>query len=113
MTDEQREAERQKTRERVRSLGFTDAKRSSGQRRRAIKVGATVERFTAQEIYERDAWVCGICDQPIDRTLKHPDPNSVSLDHIQPLSLGGEHSRANTRAAHLGCNVRRGNRVAA
>ena len=37
---------------------------------------------------------------------------SVSLDHIVPLSLLGPHSRANTRAAHLSCNVARGNRVA-
>ncbi|MGZ6852480.1 MAG: HNH endonuclease [Mycobacteriaceae bacterium] len=113
MTEAEHEAELEKSRARAKALGFTESRRAASQRRRALKAGATSERFTAREIYERDGWICGICEKPIDRSLTHPDPGSVSLDHIQPLSLGGDHSRANTRAAHLGCNVRRGNRVAA
>jgi 5-methylcytosine-specific restriction endonuclease McrA len=31
----------------------------------------------------------------------------VSLDHVIPLSLGGDHSMANTQAAHLDCNTRK------
>lgn len=76
-------------------------------------MGAVVEKFSSAEVFERDGWVCGICDEAIERELSHPDPRSCSLDHIIPLSLGGEHSQANTRAAHLDCNVRRGNRMEA
>jgi hypothetical protein len=79
--------------------------------RRARKRGATVERVDALNVFERDNWMCGICDEPVDPILRHPDRMSVSLDHVVPLSLGGEHSYANTRCSHWICNVRRGNRV--
>lgn len=69
-------------------------------RRVRIKGGA-VERFAALEIFERDKWVCRLCDRPIDQTLKWPEPFSASLDHTMPLSAGGEHTRDNTQAAHL------------
>lgn len=70
------------------------------------------ESIVANDIFERDGWVCGICDEPVDSTLRWPDPNSASLDHVEPLSLGGHHVAANVRCAHLTCNIRRGNRVA-
>ena len=76
--------------------------------RRARKVGATVEVFDASEVFDRDGWVCGLCREPVVRELRWPDPGSASLDHVVPLSLGGAHSRENTRIAHLSCNVRRG-----
>jgi 5-methylcytosine-specific restriction endonuclease McrA len=36
---------------------------------------------------------------------------SASVDHIIPLVLGGEHSMANVQAAHLVCNLRKGDRL--
>jgi hypothetical protein len=82
---------------------------TTGRHARRVRVAdAVVERFAAEEIYERDGWVCGICDQAIDPSLRHPDPQSASLDHIRPLIAGGEHSRDNTQAAHLVCNLRKG-----
>ncbi len=45
---------------------------------------------------------------PIDRLLKYPDPDSLSLDHVMPLARGGEHAIDNVQAAHLRCNVRKG-----
>lgn len=91
---------------------WDESRKAAYQRRRAAKRGASAEKFTNAEAYERDNWTCGICDKSIDRELAYPDPMSVSLDHIVPLSLGGEHSLANTRASHLTCNVKRGNRAA-
>lgn len=64
------------------------------------------------EVFERDNWTCGICDEPVDQDIKWPDPRSVSLDHIVPLALGGAHSRANTQCSHLTCNVRKGAQAA-
>lgn len=106
------EAERVKAAAALRAAGYTQAKRERDHLRRARRAGATVEVFSHLEVFERDGWVCGICDQEVDRELAYPDPASVSLDHVVPLSLGGEHSRANTRPAHLRCNVLRGNRAA-
>lgn len=79
---------------------------------RARKQDATVERFIPAEVFERDGWLCGLCHGPIDPTLAYPDPMSVSLDHVLPLSRGGEHSRSNTQASHLTCNLRKYNKVA-
>lgn len=82
--------------------------RAGDQRRRARRKGAMVESFQSEEVYERDGWICGLCLEPVDRELRWPDPMSASLDHVIPLSKGGEHSRANTQLAHLDCNVRKG-----
>lgn len=80
--------------------------------RRARLRGNDSERFDPVEVYERDGWICGLCGEPVNPGLQWPDPLSVSLDHVVPVSLGGPHTRANTRCSHLGCNSRRGNRVA-
>lgn len=89
---------------------WTEGRKAADQRRRAAKLGATVEKFTPAEIFERDRWKCGVCARKVRTDLAYPDPKSASLDHIVPLSEGGEHSRANARLAHLDCNVQRSNR---
>ena len=33
-----------------------------------------------------------------------PEPLAATLDHIVPLSCGGEHSEANVQLAHFLCN---------
>lgn len=92
---------------------WDEARRASYHRRRALKKGATVgEPFTNVEIFERDGWVCQLCDRKVDPAVKWPDPRSASLDHVVPLSMGGDHSRENTALACLECNVRKGNRPA-
>jgi len=72
----------------------------------------TWDGVTDQQIFERDGWVCRIpgCGRPIQPELRHPDPGSASIDHIVPLSRGGDDTAANKRAAHLVCNTRRGAR---
>lgn len=90
--------------------GYRARKAEAAQRRRAAKAGATIERFTHAEVFERDGWICQLCGDPTDCTAIFPDPLSPSLDHIVPLSRGGEHSRANTQCAHLSCNIQKGNR---
>lgn len=66
-------------------------------RRRARARSGPVERIDRVSIGERDGWVCGICDEPVDQTLKFPDRMSPSLDHILPLSRGGHHVGGNVR----------------
>ena len=88
-----------------------DIKRASRARRRAILAGAEAEVFPHLEIFECDDWICGICHEKVDSTLRYPDRMSVSLDHIVPISRGGQHKRANVRCSHLICNITRGNRL--
>ncbi len=78
--------------------------------RRARLNGVGYEAFDPVEIYERDRWMCQICHKRISRRLRSPHPMSVSIDHIVPVSQGGDHVRANVRAAHMGCNAGRCNR---
>lgn len=85
-----------------------EARKRRRHERRAVEYGAGSERFDRLEVFERDGWVCGICDGPVDRELAYPDPMCASLDHVVPLARGGEHTRANTRCSHLVCNIRRG-----
>ena len=75
--------------------------------RRARMANCERESFSDSEIFERDGFVCGICDGPVDMGLRYPDAMSASLDHVVPLSRGGGHVRANVRLAHLGCNARK------
>jgi 5-methylcytosine-specific restriction endonuclease McrA len=107
-TAEQQALSRKYSVEYRKRVGYSDSKRAGDYRRRARIENATVEKFSAQDVYDRDGWTCGICHEPVEPALKYPAPLSVSLDHIVPVSLGGEHSRANTRCAHLVCNMRRG-----
>lgn len=95
--------------DKCRTIGLEATKTIRDRRIRQSKV----EHFTRREIFERDGWVCHICDHAIPKDLKFPDPLSASLDHVTPISLGGEHSRENTAASHLRCNIRKGARMAA
>lgn len=50
---------------------------------------------------------CGICGEAIDMSLRFPDKRSASIDHIQPLALGGTDDVLNLQLAHYDCNCRR------
>ncbi|OYN89298.1 HNH endonuclease [Parenemella sanctibonifatiensis] len=52
---------------------------------------------------------CGLCGQPIDLDLKYPDPNSFTVDHLVPSSLGGSDDYRSLRPAHARCNRARSN----
>lgn len=75
---------------------------------RAEEAGVEYVAFDRLSIFDRDGWICGICDDPVDRAMEYPDPMSVSLDHIIPLSKGGSHTPENVQCAHLDCNLRKG-----
>ena len=67
--------------------------------------------YVRVQIAERDKWQCGICQEPVDRRLRHPSPLSGSLDHVVPVSRGGTSDPENLRITHLVCNLRRGDGV--
>ncbi|WP_328920794.1 HNH endonuclease [Streptomyces sp. NBC_00208] len=88
----------------------SDAKRAQDQRRRQrMRSNGDIERFTAEEIGERDGWVCGLCEGPVERAYQHPDPRSPSIDHIRTIASGGTHTRDNVHLTHWGCNHERNN----
>ena len=49
--------------------------------------------------------ICGICGQPVDKSLKYPHPMSASIDHIIPLAKNGDpYALDNLQLAHRKCN---------
>ena len=81
-------------------------------RQRAEYWGVDYEPYPNRVIFERDNYVCGLCLQVIDSELEYPHPMSASVDHIVPMSRGGDSSPRNVQAAHLECNRSKNNREA-
>jgi 5-methylcytosine-specific restriction endonuclease McrA len=69
-------------------------------RRRALKSGAKSERINRKAVWETCNGICHICQRPADPTDWH-------LDHIIPLSRGGDHTYANVAVSHPMCNMRK------
>lgn len=79
--------------------------------RRALKAGARVgPPVSTSEVADRDGWRCHLCRKAVRRNCVWPHPLSASLDHVVPLSKGGEHAAVNLRLAHLRCNIVKGNK---
>lgn len=58
------------------------------------------------------AGVCGICGQPVNKSLKFPHPMSATVDHIIPVSRGGHPSDINNlQLAHMCCNRQKANKL--
>jgi 5-methylcytosine-specific restriction endonuclease McrA len=88
-----------------------EARRDYSHRRRAILRNAEQERIRSRLVYERDAWMCGICHDPVDRMHEYPHLMSASLDHMIPLAKGGTHTMQNVQLAHFLCNAKKGDRT--
>lgn len=81
--------------------------------RRAREAGVKVSRGRRIAVLERDGWVCQLCGEPTDRTVKYPHPDFPVIDHIVPLALGGAHEMSNWQTAHNRCNAKKGARLVA
>ena len=57
-----------------------------------------------QHVIERDGYVCGLCGGDVDQADLH-------IDHILPVSLGGQNEPSNLQVAHSLCNIKKGNRI--
>lgn len=56
--------------------------------------------------------ICGICGNPVDKTLKFPDPFSPVVDHIVPIVKGGHPSDINNlQLAHHRCNREKSDKI--
>lgn len=81
----------------------------NSKRRYAMSLG---EQFNHVEIFERDDWMCWLCNKPINKRLRSPAWYAATIDHVIPLckwtkELSLWHTRDNVRAAHAKCNWNR------
>jgi 5-methylcytosine-specific restriction endonuclease McrA len=61
-------------------------------------------RWLRELVIERDGYLCGICALDVD-------PLDVHLDHIFPVSKGGDDHPDNLRVTHSICNIKKGAKV--
>lgn len=73
-----------------------------------IRKGQHPDGVTVGSLGDRDHWHCGICRQPVDRSLSYPHPLSPSVDHAVSVAQSGGDDLSNLRLTHLLCNLRRG-----
>lgn len=82
--------------------GIAVARRAHA-KRHALKVGATIGEVDVAALFARDKGRCQICRKKVD-------PKNWHMDHVIPLSKGGEHNMRNLRVTHPICNRRKGSR---
>lgn len=88
--------------DRCRSETRSAARRRSKLRRK--KRVTISEPYTLRAIAERDGHRCGICSLRVNLKLAVPHPQAATIDHIVPISRGGQDVRVNVQLAHFLCN---------
>lgn len=73
-------------------------------RKRGVSNAEAVDRI---KVFEADGYRCHICKHLTDPTTTFPHPRYPTIDHIVPISLGGQHSQENCATACHGCNLRK------
>ena len=92
---------------------WDDRRRDNYHARRARMAGArNGDRALLSDIVARDGTLCARCRTEVDLSLQWPALMSKSIDHIRPISRGGEHSLANAQLMHLSCNSAKGAQLA-
>ena len=79
-------------------------RRIDKKRRRARKRAAFVENVDVTVHFQWQQGRCYHCGHKIQIDKPSPHPKSLTLDHLIPLALGGDHSYANTAASCWNCN---------
>lgn len=90
---------------------FAEKMASRNGRRRAAKNGGESEKYTKSDVIENCGNKCHLCGKEIDLTRKYPDPQSFSIDHVIPVSRGGNDVLGNVKPAHFGCNAGKRDRI--
>lgn len=68
------------------------------------------EIYFLSELLEKTGFLCSLCFNYIDATLSTNHKFSMTIEHIQPLSKGGDSMKYNLLAAHRNCNTRKQDR---
>jgi 5-methylcytosine-specific restriction endonuclease McrA len=72
--------------------------------RRAKRKGSTeLEMILPNVVFERDKGICQICKTEVI--------GKYELDHIIPVSKGGQHLYSNIQLAHVSCNRKKHNHI--
>ena len=75
---------------------------------RRYKPGVKVRSVTRDYIMDRDNGLCQLCGERVEPMAHRTHPLYPELDHITPLSKGGDHCRENVWLTHRECNAQKG-----
>lgn len=102
--------ERSVVRQRERRQSYRDVLKARKIKRKRAMEGAHVEVVSLLRVAERDNWTCYLCQRAVVRfaTIVR---EQWSMEHVVPLSKGGDHSYSNVRLAHRGCNSSKSNKL--
>ena len=95
--------------ERDKQYRYTAAGRNAhnkkSHKRRALIASASIEDVNPIEIFERDDFRCQLCGIKTSLDYGRYHSKRSELDHVIPLSKGGEHSPQNTQCLCRHCNA--------
>ena len=84
---------------------FKEGRRASKAKRRRLVGGAASETVKPFKVFDRDKWRCQLCGCKTPKSKRNTlSDNAPELDHIIPISKGGDHSYKNTQCACRKCN---------
>jgi 5-methylcytosine-specific restriction endonuclease McrA len=75
------------------------------------KVVGTPSRVSADRVLEIYGHRCSICGEKIFLNLPRTSKEGLTVDHVIPISRGGNDEIANLRPAHWICNIRKSNKL--
>jgi 5-methylcytosine-specific restriction endonuclease McrA len=108
--------EKEVVRHRIYRENNPDLGRANVRKRRARRAGNGVEVYTELQVLETYGTDCHICSGPVDlnnaRRVGHPGwETGLHIDHVIPISKGGQDSLANVRPSHGQCNLKKNARL--
>jgi 5-methylcytosine-specific restriction endonuclease McrA len=93
-----------------------ESRSSAKRKRRALEKGAGHFPYSLDQVLEKYGTNCHLCSLPID--LDAPRSPSIEghkmglhIDHLIPLSKGGQDNIENVRPSHAICNMTKGARI--
>ena len=110
---------RQEVKDRLHKYNRTDRKKTNKSRfERYLKKGFNPESnyFTANTVLATYGTNCHICDGPIDLNASRKSGSkgwelSLHIDHLNPLSKGGDDTLENVRPSHGQCNLLKSTKI--
>ena len=88
--------------------GVRERRRARNKSRKAKQSGASTDLFghkiTLARLLQRDGGACRLCGKPTAHDAHYLSNDYPSIDHIVPVSQGGEHAWQNVQVAHRICN---------
>jgi 5-methylcytosine-specific restriction endonuclease McrA len=94
------------------AIKHKEYRRITKHRKRARSKSVKSESYSPTAVFERDKWICQLCGDKLNKKLRGTfDDKAPELDHIIPLSKGGDDMMYNVQCACRKCNSTKSNKM--